>query len=444
MELANLTDGAFVRIALVTRSVTGGIDPAALIRLVVDEALADLDADGGVFAVLRDGGMVDLTATAGYDVDVLDRFGSLVLDRVHPLPAAVRDGVSVWVPSLDEAALRFPALLTAASGSQAWAAIPLVAHGNVFGACCVSFSEPRAFTDAERLFLRALTDLCALALAPGSAAAGRSRPASAPAIDERGGAPRGIDAIEVAQLDLHGVIVEVNDAWEQFCAANGGDLAIAGVGTSYLDACDRAGGIPAAGEVGSAIRRVLGGETVAVPAVRFGCHAPEQERWFEALVSARSEDDRLVGATVTLTPAGRRARPRRGRARLRPAVREPEGRPLAVAAAEVDGRPGLVALVDDLSSAARGLLEGVVGVGLSLIVDGGLRPVASAPGPTVTLEVVQARHGQGPAFESVHSPSDVAIADLTTRGGDWPELAAAARRVHARAALSVPVPQSAC
>ncbi len=114
------------------------------------------------------------------------------------------------------------------------------------------------------------------------------------------GPPR---ASEVALLDRSGVIVAVNAAWEEFCLANGGTLRTAGVGCSYLDACAAAGEDPAARQVEAAIRAALRGELPGPVTVEVPCHAPDESRWFDVLVSSRYDDDGLcLGATVVLVP----------------------------------------------------------------------------------------------------------------------------------------------
>jgi PAS domain S-box-containing protein len=108
-------------------------------------------------------------------------------------------------------------------------------------------------------------------------------------------------AAEVALLDLDGVIVEVNAAWNEFCLANGGDPARAGVGISYLTACDAAHD-PASGQVAAAIRAAIAGHLPAPMTVRVPCDGPVDRRTFDLLVSSRfGADGTRVGAVVTLS-----------------------------------------------------------------------------------------------------------------------------------------------
>ena len=131
--------------------------------------------------------------------------------------------------------------------------------------------------------------------------------------------------MEVALLDRDGVIAWVNQAWQAFAAANGGDPARTGIGVSYLQACAAAGDDPVAHEVAGAIRAALAGDLPGPLTVEVPCHSPSTERWFDVLISSRFDDQgRCLGATVTLslTKSQPRPSPRRGltlaQARRRP------------------------------------------------------------------------------------------------------------------------------
>ena len=115
--------------------------------------------------------------------------------------------------------------------------------------------------------------------------------------------PSGSD-VEVALTDQHGVIVEVNAAWERFSVENGGDPARTGVGVNYLDVCDLAKGDPAVDAIAAALRSALSGELAATVHVEIPCHGPNVERWFDVLISARTDrSGTLLGATISLSPA---------------------------------------------------------------------------------------------------------------------------------------------
>lgn len=156
-------------IAAVARALTVGHDVAEVIDVVVRQGMAGLGADGGSFAVVDPsaappGELVVLSAI-GYSAEAVAAMGPLRLDLELPLIVAARDNLPGWVHSWAEGVARFPALAGARSGSQSWAAMPLVDGGQVFGVIGVSFTVERSFSEREQDFLRALADVAALALA---------------------------------------------------------------------------------------------------------------------------------------------------------------------------------------------------------------------------------------------------------------------------------------
>jgi len=108
--------------------------------------------------------------------------------------------------------------------------------------------------------------------------------------------------VEVALLDLDGVIVDVNEAWTRFAQQHGGDPRRTGVGVSYLRVCDSAPD-PEAAEVATGIRSAIAGQLRDPLTVRIPCAAPGESRFFDVLVAARrGPSGEHVGATVTLSP----------------------------------------------------------------------------------------------------------------------------------------------
>ena len=135
--------------------------------------------------------------------------------------------------------------------------------------------------------------------------------------------------VEVALLDRDGVIVWVNQAWQAFAAANGGDPARTGIGVSYLQACAAARDDPVADEVADAIRAALAGDLPGPLRVEVPCHSPATERWFDVLISSRFDDQgQCLGATVTLSLATSQPGSQPGsQARFRPALTLAQDRP---------------------------------------------------------------------------------------------------------------------
>ncbi|MFW2381233.1 MAG: PAS domain-containing protein [Acidimicrobiales bacterium] len=113
------------------------------------------------------------------------------------------------------------------------------------------------------------------------------------------GGPLDSADIEVAVLDAKGVIVAVNGPWTDFCDANDGNPALTGVGMDYLEVCSKASDEPGAKEVADAITAALAGGRPSVERIQIACHSPHQKRWFDVLVSSRTDETgKAIGATV--------------------------------------------------------------------------------------------------------------------------------------------------
>ena len=84
-----------------------------------------------------------------------------------------------------------------------------------------------------------------------------------------------------AVIDQAGFIVATNRSWKVFAIDNQGQEDATGVGTSYLDVCDRAAKRDCldALRTASGIREVLAGETLQID-LEYPCPSPSVDRWF--------------------------------------------------------------------------------------------------------------------------------------------------------------------
>ncbi|MEO8605849.1 MAG: PAS domain S-box protein [bacterium] len=109
-----------------------------------------------------------------------------------------------------------------------------------------------------------------------------------------------LDALpaNIALLDAAGSIVTVNQAWKRFADAHLLNDPSFGVGTNYLEVCDRAQGACAEESQAAAhgIRAVLRGE-MPVFSLEYPCHAPERPRWYR-LMATPLVPGRTDGAVV--------------------------------------------------------------------------------------------------------------------------------------------------
>jgi PAS domain S-box-containing protein len=119
---------------------------------------ADSDAAGGLALAVR--------GAAGYPTELVESWRRTPLTGDTPAGQAVLSGEPVYVGSVAEARERFPAMfgVPTAVTQRAWAALPLRAGGVIIGALGVGFVDEREFPPAERRFLEAVADQCALAV----------------------------------------------------------------------------------------------------------------------------------------------------------------------------------------------------------------------------------------------------------------------------------------
>lgn len=151
------------RLMLVAEALTGALDAGEIVEILLRQGLAGLQASGAVL-ILETRHALATASAIGTAAAVVSRIGTLRHGDQLPITVALRDAIPVWVPDRETGHRLFPELATIAPGSNAWAALPLRARGQVFGAFAISFADPHAFIPAERAFLRSLTDIAAPAL----------------------------------------------------------------------------------------------------------------------------------------------------------------------------------------------------------------------------------------------------------------------------------------
>ena len=153
------------RLQTLTARLSGALRADAVARVIVEEGVAALGAVTGAMAVLDDEtGRATIIHSLGIPDDVLDRWREFDADAPLPLATALQAREPVLLRSIEERAERYPDLAELRGGSEAVAAIPLVASDELLGSIAFGFGEPRAFTSEDRDFLDALAHQSAQAL----------------------------------------------------------------------------------------------------------------------------------------------------------------------------------------------------------------------------------------------------------------------------------------
>ncbi len=104
-----------------------------------------------------------------------------------------------------------------------------------------------------------------------------------------------LDALSshVAILDEHGVIVEVNAAWNRFADQTCFNEGQCGVGDNYLESCDAADSSKGAAALSGGIRAVMAGQSDEFQ-LEYPCHAPNEQRWLLVHVTRFCGDGRPI------------------------------------------------------------------------------------------------------------------------------------------------------
>lgn len=109
----------------------------------------------------------------------------------------------------------------------------------------------------------------------------------------------------VAILDEQGVILETNEAWQDFAKANGMKEGWDCVGVNYYSIC-RGGESDSPGDgevVACGIQKVVRGEVMEF-FHQYPCHSPEEKRWFVVRVVPYRDEDvhRVIVTHENITP----------------------------------------------------------------------------------------------------------------------------------------------
>jgi len=109
-----------------------------------------------------------------------------------------------------------------------------------------------------------------------------------------------LDALpaHICLLDRSGKILEVNDEWKQFAIANGYSGINYGVGSNYMETCEKATGdcLEGAQQAAQICRQVLSGQVTNFE-MEYPCHSPNEKRWFKLTVTPLNKE-KLTGAVV--------------------------------------------------------------------------------------------------------------------------------------------------
>lgn len=107
----------------------------------------------------------------------------------------------------------------------------------------------------------------------------------------------------VAVLDSEGVIIETNQAWQDFARQNGMIGNVDCVGINYLGICESNDENKEVSDIAKAIRAVISGK-ISNYTTEYPCHSPTEKRWFslKILPYKSARDKRVIITHEDITP----------------------------------------------------------------------------------------------------------------------------------------------
>ena len=99
--------------------------------------------------------------------------------------------------------------------------------------------------------------------------------------------------VNVAVLDMDGVILDISDSWSEFAIANGASLDSIGVGVNYLDVCRRSAEWSDARTALAGILSVISGRRPEFRHI-YRCDAPGERRVFTMIVKPLPSDTKGI------------------------------------------------------------------------------------------------------------------------------------------------------
>ena len=169
------------RMATVALALGGAATVDDLTRIVIEDGLRVLNADGGAVSVRDDSaGVVRLAVSDALGRGVQAQFAELSLDSRLPAAYVALTGETVLLPTRASGLAWSPAMrdVYEASRRSAWATLPLRSGGRLLGALVVAWVDEREFSATEVQLLQAFAAQCAQALDRIQATAAQRRAAA--------------------------------------------------------------------------------------------------------------------------------------------------------------------------------------------------------------------------------------------------------------------------
>jgi len=150
-----------------TARLARAMDRDDVVSAVLEQGLVDLGARTGSLCLLTaDGRELEIVGSTGYAPEVVAAWERFSIDDDLPASEAVRTGLPIFLETTGERDRRYEAFQNApVSDNAASAIVPLTTEtGSARGVITIGFDSPHPFDEADRRFLVAIADQCAIAL----------------------------------------------------------------------------------------------------------------------------------------------------------------------------------------------------------------------------------------------------------------------------------------
>ncbi|MGA9763017.1 MAG: GAF domain-containing protein [Gaiellaceae bacterium] len=141
-------------------------EPSEALRIIFDQALSALGADGGSIGLLSDDGLRVETEYVGLAHDLASRLATYPIDSPLPAATCIRERRAIWIESIEQGGIDFPEVVDVLveTRAQALVCLPFELEGGAFGYLGARYREPHHFSEEERTFALTLAEQCAQAL----------------------------------------------------------------------------------------------------------------------------------------------------------------------------------------------------------------------------------------------------------------------------------------
>jgi PAS domain S-box-containing protein len=167
-EEAEHTARRLKRLQELTAQLSMARSPEEVMSVAIEHIMGSVGANMAMVGLpVEEQPVLRTVAYSGFPRQLLKDFQLVSLDTPMPATTTWRTGEAEWLESPEALAARYPGLVPVApeqAPARSVASIPMVVEGKVIGVLALSFSEPRAFSGADREFLLALARHCALAM----------------------------------------------------------------------------------------------------------------------------------------------------------------------------------------------------------------------------------------------------------------------------------------